>query len=164
MTANEAAESLGIAPRTFRSWSVPAVAKIGGVAFYDAAAILENRLEKIRQKSARADSDLDDLKREVDALETDLIRMRAKRQDLRNAELRGELVDVASITLAIGQASSACRAVLDALPGKIRRQIATLNNTDLQMIRTTIVEHENRIAAQDFQFDEDLCQRDDQPD
>lgn len=156
-TSAEAAESLGIAPRTFRSWSVDPVAEIGRTRYFTAEAILENRLADLQCKSDRPATALDELKREVDSLETDLIRMRAKRQELRNAELRGELVSTASITMAISQAATACGAILDPLPGKMRRQIVTLSATDIQRVRSIIVHHQNRIASLPVDVDSGSC-------
>ena len=145
LTAAEAAESLGIPARTFRSWRVTPAATINGVRYYTARDIIENRLDQERRKAGRSDTPVAELKQEMDALDAELVRLRAARTELRNSELRRELVKLDEITDAIGKAAAGATVVLDALPGRLRRHVPTLKHTDVDLIRSTVVRHQNAI-------------------
>ena len=148
-TATEAAESLGISPRAFRAWEVESVATIGRNRYFTGAAILENRLAARKRKRRRPETTADELKARVDELETELMSARAENQALRNSELRGELVRLDTLTLAIANAGTAANAALEAVPGKVKRAAPEITGQELNEIRLVIATIQNRAAGLD---------------
>ena len=146
-TAGEAAESLGIAPRSFRSWEVEAVATIGRNKYFTGAAILQNRLDARKRKRRRPETTADELKARVDELETELMSARAENQALRNSELRGELVRLDTLTFAIATASAGANAALESVPGKVKRAVPEITGGELNEIRLVIATIQNRAAG-----------------
>ena len=149
LSAAEAAESVGITPRAFRDWQVSAVATIGNRKYFDGRAILENRLTALKRKHRRPETTTAELKACVDELETSLTNARAEGQGLRNAELRGELVRLDALTLAIANAATAANAALEALPGKIKRAAPEITGQELTEIRVIIARIQNQAADLD---------------
>jgi len=146
LTAAEAAESAGVDERTFRRWAVEPVATVGGVRYYSVRAILDNRLEAEQRRRPPAATSAAELRRQVDDAEIMLMRHQAERVELANSERRGELVEVERLAQTIGAAGSAVGAVLDSLPGRVRR-IVTMSHTDVERVRRVVVEHQNAISA-----------------
>ena len=149
LTAGEAAESLGITPRAFRAWEVESVATVGRNKYYTGAAILENRLDARKRKRRRPETTADELKARVDELETSLMNARAEGQGLRNAELRGELVHLDTLTQAIANAGTAANAALEALPGKVKRAAPEITGQELTEIRVIVARIQNQAAGLD---------------
>lgn len=147
LTATEAAESLGITARAFRDWHVPPVATIGTRRYFDGRTILENRLAALKQRQRRPKGTPAELKAEADRLDTELTRHRAEGQRLRNAEARGELVKAESLAQAIANACAAAGAVLETLPGKIKRTRPEIGSQQLHSVRAVIVRRQNQAAS-----------------
>ena len=145
LTQEQAAESCGVSVRTFRAWQVEPVGQIGTCRYYDGRAILENRLAA-RKRRRRPKATPAELKARVDALETELMNERAEAQRLRNANRRGELVTTYALRQAIAQACTRSVAILDPLPGKIKRAAPALTNTEVHMIRRAIARRQNQAA------------------
>lgn len=145
-TASEAADSLGITARAFRAWEVEPVAEIGKRRFFDAASIIANRIEAMTRRRRRPETTVEELKVRVDALETNLMRERAETQRVRNAEARGELVTADRLTQAIATACTRCAAILEPLPGKIKRARPTLNSSVLHAVQKIIARRRNEAA------------------
>ena len=146
LTQTEAAASAGVDARTFRAWSVEPAAVIGTRRYYTAAAVIENRIEAERQRRPRPANTAAELRRLVDDAEIELVRQQTARAELGNRERRRELVEVEALTDAIGAAAAAAGAVLDSLPGRIRRIVPRLSHSRTDQLRAAVAAAMNQIA------------------
>jgi phage terminase Nu1 subunit (DNA packaging protein) len=80
-----------------------------------------------------------------------LTRAQADREELRVRELRRELADVRLVSYAIANFGSQARAILETLPGKIKRLQPKLTASDIEQIKREIVKIQN--AAADITID-----------
>jgi len=147
LTAAEAAESVGVTTRAFRAWHVEPVASIGTRRYYDGQRILENRVAALKHRRKRPEGSPAELKAEVERLETELTRHRAKGQRLRNSEARGELVTVQALTQAVAKACTAAAATLETLPGRLKRSQPKIGAQELNLIRAAIIRRQNQAAG-----------------
>ena len=102
-----------------------------------------------KRKRRRPETTADELKARVDELETELMSARAENQALRNSELRGELVRLDTLTLAIANAGTAANAALEAVPGKVKRAAPEITAQELNEIRLVIATIQNQAAGLD---------------
>jgi phage terminase Nu1 subunit (DNA packaging protein) len=80
-----------------------------------------------------------------------LTRAQADREELRVRELRRELADVRLVSYAIANFGSQARAILETLPGKIKRLQPKLTASDIEQVKREIVKIQN--AAADITID-----------
>lgn len=145
-TAGEAAESLGITPRTFRRWNVEPTTTRAGKKLYSGAAILDNRIAAIRRQRRRPETTAAQLKSELSSLQAELDRARAAGQALANAAARGELVRVEDLQQTLASACSPAGARLDALAGQIKRHQNSLTFAEVHSIRVAVAAARNQAA------------------
>lgn len=147
LTAAQAAESCGVTARCFRQWGVEPVAVVGPRRYYDGRTILKNRTDALKQRRRRPEGTPAELKSELERLETELVWHRAEGQRLRNSERRGETVTVESLTRAVADACTACNAILESLPGTLKRARPDVSGQELHHIRAAIVRRQNAAAS-----------------
>jgi len=75
-----------------------------------------------------------------------LTKAQADYQEIRNREARGELARVELIAFALANFGSQCAAILETLPGKIKRLVPSLSSEDVNEVRAEIVKAQNAAA------------------
>lgn len=76
-----------------------------------------------------------------------LSRAQRERIEMQNAVTRGELAPVAAIEEVLAKAGSRVAGILDAIPGMIRRRVASLSAADVDLIAAEIAKARNLAAA-----------------
>lgn len=76
-----------------------------------------------------------------------LARVQRERIELQNAVTRGELAPVVAIEEVLAKAGSRVGAILDGIPGMVRRRVPTLSATDVDAIAETVAKARNAVAG-----------------
>lgn len=137
LNQRQMAESLGIQPRTFANWRVPAAGQEGRHKLYSVADVLANRLAR---QARQAREQIDRLEARVAELETDedgkthaeilaeqhrertrLLREQADAQALKNEIQRHEVAPFGFLTFLLGRLANQIAGVLDGLPAEAMR-------------------------------------------
>lgn len=160
-----AAKSMGISVQAFDQYGIQPVAKRHkyGEAFYTLRQIVDNRVRRAveeeraqleRDLARRLPSDAEDLIVEQAKADLAFKREQGETQRLKNEQLRRELAPVQALTLTLANLAAQIAAILEPLPGKIKRRLPKLNKTDLQVIQREIVKAQNTCAELKLDFDE----------
>jgi len=97
--------------------------------------------------SAPTDYDID----EERARET---KERADNLEIKNAQLRGELVPVAALKWLVGRICANINSGLESLPMKLKRRVAKLNATDINLMKAEIAKVQSDMADTPLSFDD----------
>lgn len=76
-----------------------------------------------------------------------LARAQRERIEMQNSVTRGELAPVAALEEVLAKAGSRVAGILDAIPGMVRRRVASLSAADVDLIATEIAKARNLAAA-----------------
>jgi phage terminase Nu1 subunit (DNA packaging protein) len=76
-----------------------------------------------------------------------LARAQRERIEMQNAVTRGELAPVVAIEQVLAQAGSKVAAVLDTIPGMIRRRVPGLSAADIELVASEVAKARNIAAA-----------------
>jgi len=106
-----------------------------------------------REHAKRAPTDVAEMMIEQQRAELELTQERAETQRIKNLQMRRELAPVDGISAALGQLASRIGAVLDPLPGKIRRRQPKLTNADVETIRHECAKAMNLAAELEIDWD-----------
>ena|SRR5690625_2433090 len=159
----EAAELAGVSVQMFQRYGLEPVARRGRCAYYTIDQVLEHRDERAVKRGYEAGlkaakeapvEDLADLMLAKEQAELLWTEERAESQRLKNAQTRRELAPVDMLSWALGSLSSQVSAVLEPLPGKIRRRVARLTGTDIDLIRAEVAKAMNACAEIELDWDE----------
>jgi len=156
---------MGVSVQAFDQYGIQPVAKRHkyGEAFYTIRQIVDNRVQRaVEHERQQMERDL--ARRMPDDGETLLVeqakadlahrREQAEWQKLKNEQLRRELAPVQALTWALGNLAAQVAAILEPLPGKIKRRLPKLNKADLQAIQRELVKAQNACAEMKLDFDE----------
>lgn len=158
LNKGEMASSLGISVQAFDKWGVEPVARRHkfGEAYFTVADVIKNRMAWQAKKFEQAQPQMDvaELMQAKERAELEWTRERAEGQRLKNAQMRRELAPVEMVTWAIGRVCSEISAQLETIPGKVKRALPKLTNTELQLIKREVVKAQNT-ASEDTKLDWD---------
>jgi phage terminase Nu1 subunit (DNA packaging protein) len=154
LNKKQMAASLGITPQGFDLYGIDPVARRHkyGEAFYTCEQVVAFKVRKAvqaererleRELSKRPTVDAAEILQAQAEADLELTQERAETQRLKNAQLRRELAPVDGIRWVLGQVAAKIGAVLDPLPGKIRRRVPSLTNADVEAIRHECVKAQN---------------------
>ncbi len=76
-----------------------------------------------------------------------LAREQRARIALQNAQTRGELAPVALIEQVLAKTGARCAAILDTIPGELRRRVPGLSSADILHVRAIVAKARNLAAA-----------------
>lgn len=150
------AASLGISVSAFRQWGVPPVARIGREVFYSPGDVTENRLRHdaaMREKKAGSASGQNLLLRQE---KLRLMRAQCEGQQLKNAELREQLIPVDVLQWTLNRVGASIAQHLAKIPAALRKKCPKLNAASHKIIKHEI-EKCQQIAVQagvNLDFDE----------
>lgn len=83
---------------------------------------------------------------ELSAAKTENLRADTRLKELKEQQLRGELAPVEELTRALGMLASQVSAILETIPGKLKRSLPQLTATDLDVVKREIVKCMNACA------------------
>lgn len=83
---------------------------------------------------------------ELSAAKTENLRADTRLKELKEQQLRGELAPVEELTRALGLLASQVSAILETIPGKLKRSLPQLTATDLDIAKREIVKCLNACA------------------
>jgi len=164
LNKKQMAASLGISVQAFDQYGIEPVAKRHkfGESFFTAEAVVAYKVRRAveaerermeREHAKRAPTDVAEMMIEQQRAELELTQERAETQRIKNLQMRRELAPVDGISAALGQLASRIGAVLDPLPGKIRRRQPKLTNADVETIRHECVKAMNLAAELEIDWD-----------
>lgn len=137
LNKSDMAASLGISVQAFDKWGVLPAARIGREVFYDARAVLDNRLEHQGGKK-QLDDELDPLaEQKLTQEKLRLTKAQAEAQELKNEVTRRTLIPADFAVFALGQIVPEVASLMDTLPMTLRRK-----HPDLEARHITTLERE----------------------
>lgn len=165
LNKKQMAASLGISVQAFDQYGIEPVAKRHkyGEAFYTCEQVVAFKVRKAvqqerqaieRQMAKRPSEDVGQILIEQQRADLELTQERAETQRLKNAQMRRELAPVEAIQAVLGQTAAKLGAILDPLPGKIRRRQPKLTNADVEAIRHELVKAQNVASEIEIDWDE----------
>lgn len=140
LTQQQMAKSLGITVSAFSRWDVEPVAKSGRYLYYEARAVLDNRLAKADQAGSNSDIEAERLR---------LTRAQAEGQEIKNELAKGKTAPMEIITLSLSTVAGAASGILDSLPLDIRRKFPELDTQMIEAIKRQCVKAQNEISRLD---------------
>lgn len=145
MTRTAMIASLGIDSSAFVRWGVKPVQKIGNKAYYTMQDVLQNRLDNERDKFQRAADKGVTNNGKINGAEEKALLDRAKRVSLetKNEKAAGELLPVVVAELVFAQMGAEVSAILDPLPGALKRLMPTMTATQVDLVRKEIARAKN---------------------
>ncbi|WP_158538982.1 terminase small subunit [Marinobacter vulgaris] len=108
--------------------------------YYEARAVLDNRLEKADQAGNNSDIEAERLR---------LTRAQAEGQEIKNELARGKTAPMEIITLSLSTVAGAASGILDSLPLDIKRKFPELDTQMIEAIRRHCVKAQNEISRLD---------------
>lgn len=137
LNKSDMAFSLGISVQAFDKWGVEPAARIGREVFYDARAVLDNRLDH-QQGKKQLDDELDPLAdQKLTQERLRLTKAQAEAQELKNEVARRTLIPADFAVFALGQIVPEVSSLMDTLPMTMRRK-----HPDLEARHITTLERE----------------------
>ncbi|PXX88760.1 DNA-packaging protein [Marinobacter vulgaris] len=116
------------------------MARVGKHLYYEARAVLDNRLEKADQAGNNSDIEAERLR---------LTRAQAEGQEIKNELARGKTAPMEIITLSLSTVAGAASGILDSLPLDIKRKFPELDTQMIEAIRRHCVKAQNEISRLD---------------
>lgn len=147
LNKSQMAKSLGISTQAFDKWGVEPVARIGNQAFFEARAVLDNRLAHQAAQLQPATDDLDQGTLDYERLR--LTRAQADGQEIKNEIARGKTAPVEIITQVLSKIAGEASGELDSLPLNIKRRHPELDSQIIEAIKRHCVKAQNAIARTD---------------
>jgi len=80
------------------------------------------------------------------AAKTENLRADTRLKELKEQQMRNELAPVEELTAALGSLASQVSAILETIPGKLKRSLPQLRATDLEIVKKEIVKCLNACA------------------
>lgn len=121
-------------------------ARPGKPSEYDPRAVTEWAIrQEIKRMAAAAGHDLDAI--DYQAERARLTRAQAEAQELKNAQTRRQVAPVELLTYALANVGAQISAHLETIPGRLKREIPALNNSDLFEAQRIIAQVQNAAAS-----------------
>lgn len=162
-TQMQVAELLGVSERTVQRWDIPAAARQGIYTYYHIRDVLVAAVERAEKRGheqgfrAGRDAvpeDLGALLLEKEMAETLRTKEQAENYRLKNEQLRRSLAPVEMLSWALGDLAAQISAVLEPLPGNLKRAAPKLTNAEVHIIQREIVKAQNLAAQARLDWDE----------
>lgn len=152
LNKSEMAASLGISVQAFDKWAVQPVDRIGREVFYDAKAVLLNRLQLQEQKHQPDDDDSGvdpyiEMKLAQERLR--LTAAQAEGQELKNDIAHRRSVPVDFSTFVLSRITAEISSILDTLPMTLKRRHPDLEVRHIDSVQRELAKARNRAAALD---------------
>lgn len=152
LNKSQMAASLGISAQAFDKWGVKPVAKIGRETFYEAWAVVENRLANFEERNNQGNPDMDP--DTIDYQRFRLTREQADAQQIKNEQARARLVPIDLLTAILSKVAGEWAGLGDTLPLAIKRKHPELDSAVIENIKWECVKMQNAVARLDEVADE----------
>ena len=159
LNQTDAARWFGVSVSMFRRYEIEPSVKRGRDVYYSESTLKDALRRQSYQRGfqeghAAKPQNAGDIIEAQALAELRLTEERGETQALKNARLRRELAPVEALTLALGSLAGEISAIVDGLPGKIKRRQPKLNKSDIEVIQRECVKAMNACAEAGLDWDE----------
>lgn len=163
VTATEGARLCRVTIAMFARYELECVEKRGRYKMYRLDDVLDCITERARKKGyqqglaegkSAIPDDAAELLIEKERAELLLKREQGETQRLRNEETRRQLARVDLLTYALGKVCGQLVAILDALPGALKRSLPSLTASEIEIARREVAKCLNAVAEAEIDLDD----------